>query len=216
MKKLNLLQRITDTAVVAVIRADSHDEAILISKACIEGGITCVEITYTTPEADAVIKNLVSEYNDDPTVVVGAGTVLDETTARLAIMAGSEFVVSPAFNKQVAMLCNLYAIPYMPGCLTISEMQEALRYGVDVVKLFPGSSVGPDFVKAVKAPLPQVNIMPTGGVSLNNIQEWINNGCVAVGIGGNLISAAKEDGDYTKITALARQYVEKIKMVRQS
>lgn len=214
MKKLNTLQQISEKAVVAVIRADSSDEAILISKACIEGGVTCLEITYTTPDADNVIKKLVSEYKDDASVVVGAGTVLDETTARLAIMAGSEFVVSPAFNKQVAMLCNLYSIPYMPGCLTISEMQEALKYGVDVIKLFPGSSVGPDFVKAVKAPLPQINIMPTGGVSLNNIQEWINNGCVAVGIGGNLVTAAKADGDYTKVTSLARQYVEKVNTAR--
>ncbi|MGG0717729.1 bifunctional 4-hydroxy-2-oxoglutarate aldolase/2-dehydro-3-deoxy-phosphogluconate aldolase [Robertmurraya massiliosenegalensis] len=216
MKKLNTLQQISNNAVVAVIRADSSEEAILISKACIEGGITCVEITYTTPDADAVIKSLVAEYKNDPTVVVGAGTVLDETTARLAIMAGSEFVVSPAFNKEVALLCNLYAIPYMPGCITIKEMQEALTYGVDVIKLFPGSAVGPDFVKAVKAPLPQINIMPTGGVSLNNIQEWIDNGCVAVGIGGNLVNAAKADGDYTKVTDLARQYVEKVKQTRKS
>lgn len=211
MKKLNTLQQVSNTGVVAVVRADSAEEAVQISRACIKGGITCVEITYTTPDADSVIKSLVSEYKHDPTVVVGAGTVLDETTARLAIMAGSEFVVSPAFHKGVAKLCNLYAIPYMPGCLTIGEMQEALSYGVDVIKLFPGSSVGPDFVKAVKAPLPQVNIMPTGGVSLDNIHEWMNNGCVAVGVGGNLVNAAKADGDYEKVTALARQYVEKVK-----
>lgn len=98
----------------------------------------------------------------------------------------------------------------MPGCVTITEMQEALTYGTDVIKLFPGSLVGPDYIKAVKAPLPHVNIMPTGGVSLDNIQEWLDNGCVAVGVGGNLVNAAKADGDYQKVTELARQYVEKI------
>ncbi|MBU9711633.1 bifunctional 2-keto-4-hydroxyglutarate aldolase/2-keto-3-deoxy-6-phosphogluconate aldolase [Evansella tamaricis] len=215
MKKLNTLQRISDAGIVAVIRADTSEEAINISEACIKGGITCVEITYTTPEADSVIKYLVSAYKQDPTVVVGAGTVLDETTARLAILAGSGFVVSPAFNKQAAKLCNLYGIPYMPGCLTIGEMQEALTYGVDVVKLFPGSSVSPDFIKAVKAPLPQVNIMPTGGVSIDNINEWIENGSIAVGIGGNLVNAAKADGDYGKVTTIARQYVEKVRIARK-
>ncbi|KAB2329611.1 bifunctional 2-keto-4-hydroxyglutarate aldolase/2-keto-3-deoxy-6-phosphogluconate aldolase [Bacillus mesophilum] len=210
MKKINTLQQIAQSKIVAVIRADSSEEAIQITKACIEGGITCVELTYTIPGVEDAIKSLVSEYKDDSRVVVGAGTVLDETTARLAIMAGSEFVVSPAFSKQVAKLCNLYGIPYMPGCVTITEMQEALTYGTDVIKLFPGSLVGPDYIKAVKAPLPHVNIMPTGGVSLDNIQEWLDNGCVAVGIGGNLVNAAKADGDYQKVTELARQYVEKI------
>ncbi|WP_080849014.1 bifunctional 2-keto-4-hydroxyglutarate aldolase/2-keto-3-deoxy-6-phosphogluconate aldolase [Cytobacillus gottheilii] len=210
MKKVNTLQQIAQTKIVAVIRADSSEEAIQITKACIEGGITCVELTYTTPGVEDAIKSLVSEYKDDSRVVVGAGTVLDETTARLAIMAGSEFVVSPAFSKQVAKLCNLYGIPYMPGCVTITEMQEAMTYGADVIKLFPGSLVGPDYIKAVKAPLPHVNIMPTGGVSLDNIQEWLDNGCVAVGVGGNLVNAAKVDGDYQKVTDLARQYVEKI------
>ncbi|MEW9110753.1 bifunctional 2-keto-4-hydroxyglutarate aldolase/2-keto-3-deoxy-6-phosphogluconate aldolase [Cytobacillus gottheilii] len=210
MKKINTLQQIAQSKIVAVIRADSSEEAIQITKACIEGGITCVELTYTIPGVEDAIKSLVSEYKDDSRVVVGAGTVLDETTARLAIMAGSEFVVSPAFSKQVAKLCNLYGIPYMPGCVTINEMQEALTYGTDVIKLFPGSLVGPDYIKAVKAPLPHVNIMPTGGVSLDNIKEWLDNGCVAVGVGGNLVNAAKADGDYQKVTELARQYVEKI------
>ncbi|QVY61748.1 bifunctional 2-keto-4-hydroxyglutarate aldolase/2-keto-3-deoxy-6-phosphogluconate aldolase [Cytobacillus gottheilii] len=210
MKKINTLQQIAQSKIVAVIRADSSEEAIQITKACIEGGITCVELTYTIPGVEDAIKSLVSEYKDDSRVVVGAGTVLDETTARLAIMAGSEFVVSPAFSKQVAKLCNLYGIPYMPGCVTITEMQEALTYGTDVIKLFPGSLVGPDYIKAVKAPLPHVNIMPTGGVSLDNIKEWLDNGCVAVGVGGNLVNAAKADGDYQKVTELARQYVEKI------
>lgn len=214
MQKLKTLLQLEKTGIVAVVRADSPEEAVLISKACIRGGVKSIEITFTTPEADVAIKRLRAEYKNDPEVVVGAGTVLDETTARLAMLAGAEFIVSPAFDKQVAKLCNLYTIPYMPGCLTIGEIKEALTYGVDIIKLFPGSSVSPDFVKAVKAPLPQVNIMPTGGVSLDNIHEWLGNGCIAVGVGGNLVNAAKRDQDYSKIEKLAVQYVEKVNEAR--
>lgn len=215
MKKIKTLMQIAETGIVAVVRADSPEEAVLISRACISGGVKSIEITYTTPDADLAIKELSSEFKHQSEVVIGAGTVLDETTARLAILAGSEFIVSPGFDKKVAKLCNLYTIPYMPGCLTIGEIQEALRYGVDVIKLFPGSSVSPDFVKAIKAPLPQVNIMPTGGVSLDNIHEWLNNGCIAVGVGGNLVNAAKKDQDYSKIIQLASQYTDKVKEARK-
>lgn len=215
MKKQKTLMQIIDTGIVAVVRADSAEEAVEISTACISGGVKSIEITYTTPDADSAIKQLASEYKNQPDVVIGAGTVLDETTARLAILAGSEFIVSPSFDKQVAKLCNLYTIPYMPGCLTIGEIQEALKYGVDVIKLFQGSSVSPDFIKAIKAPLPQVNIMPTGGVNLDNLHEWFDNGCIAVGVGGNLVNAAKLDQDYSKIVLLAGQYVEKVKKARK-
>ncbi|HZG17211.1 MAG TPA: bifunctional 2-keto-4-hydroxyglutarate aldolase/2-keto-3-deoxy-6-phosphogluconate aldolase [Candidatus Bathyarchaeia archaeon] len=214
MMKWRTLLQIKETGIVAVVRADSAEEAVLISRACISGGIKTIEVTFTTPEADSVIKQLVAESKDQSDIVIGAGTVLDEITARIAILAGAEFIVSPAFDQQVAKLCNLYTIPYMPGCLTISEIKEALMYGVDVIKLFPGSSVGPDFVKAIKAPLPQVSIMPTGGVSLDNVHEWLNNGCMAVGVGGNLVTAAKKDQDYSKIVNLASQYVEKVKEAR--
>jgi len=214
MMKWRTLLQIKETGIVAVVRADSPEEAVLISRACISGGIKTIEVTFTTPGADSVIKQLVAECKDQSGIVIGAGTVLDEITARIAILAGAQFVVSPAFDQQVAKLCNLYTIPYMPGCLTIGEIKEALMYGVDVIKLFPGNSVGPDFVKAIKAPLPQVNIMPTGGVSLDNIHEWLNNGCMAVGVGGNLVTAAKKDQDYSKIINLASQYVEKVKEAR--
>ncbi|QOY33793.1 bifunctional 2-keto-4-hydroxyglutarate aldolase/2-keto-3-deoxy-6-phosphogluconate aldolase [Anaerobacillus isosaccharinicus] len=214
MKKIKTLLQISETGIVAVVRADSASEAIDISNACIEGGIKTIEVTYTTPDADLAIKELVKLYNEQSDIVVGAGTVLDETTARLAILAGAEFIVSPAFDKSVAKLCNLYRIPFMPGCLTIGEMKEALTYGADVIKLFPGSVVSPDYVKAVKAPLPQADIMPTGGVSLDNIGEWLHSGCIAVGVGGNLVNAAKKDGDYQKVIQLAKQYVNKVQDAR--
>ena len=162
-----------------------------------------------------MIKELSSLYQNNNNVVIGAGTVLDATTARIAILAGAEFVVSPAFDEETAKLCNLYQIPYMPGCMTITEIKRALELGVDVVKLFPGSVYGPDFVKAVKAPLPQVNIMPTGGVDLDNVGKWIKNGCVAVGVGGNLVAPAKT-GDFDQITEYAKQYVAKVQEARSS
>jgi 2-dehydro-3-deoxyphosphogluconate aldolase/(4S)-4-hydroxy-2-oxoglutarate aldolase len=210
---MNILSKLSDCGVVAVVRGDSTEEAIRISEACIKGGIKGIEVTFTVQDADTVIKELVSIYDNNDNVIIGAGTVLDAQTARIAILAGAEFIVSPSFDKETAKLCNLYKIPYMPGCMTITEMETALEYGADIVKLFPGSAFGPDFVKAVKAPLPQVNIMPTGGVNLENIKEWIQNGCTAVGVGGNLIAPAKT-GDFEQITLLARQYVEKVQEAR--
>jgi 2-dehydro-3-deoxyphosphogluconate aldolase / (4S)-4-hydroxy-2-oxoglutarate aldolase len=215
MKKLTILSKLAECGVVAVVRADSKEEAVKISEACVEGGIQGIEVTFTVQGADEVIKELASVYKDDQNVVIGAGTVLDATTARIAILAGAEFVVSPAFDEETAKLCNLYQVPYMPGCMTITEIKRALESGADIVKLFPGNAFGPDFVKSLKAPLPQVNIMPTGGVDLNNVEQWIKNGCVAVGVGGNLIAPAKT-GEYEKITEYAKQYVAKVQAAREA
>lgn len=214
MHKMNVLKKITECGVVAVVRADSEEEAIAISKACIKGGIKGIEITFTIEGADKVIKELHTLYQDDNEVVIGAGTVLDTATARIAILAGAQFIVSPAFDSDTVKLCNLYQIPYMPGCMTITEMTRVLEAGVDIVKLFPGTVFGPEFVKTIKSPLPQANIMPTGGVNLENVAQWIKNGCVAVGIGGNLIAPAKT-GDYQKITEYAKQYVSIVRKARE-
>jgi 2-dehydro-3-deoxyphosphogluconate aldolase / (4S)-4-hydroxy-2-oxoglutarate aldolase len=213
MKKLNILSKVTECGVVAVVRADSKEEAVKISEACVRGGIQGIEVTFTVQGADEVIKELASMYKDHSNVVIGAGTVLDSTTARIAILAGAEFLVSPAFDEETAKLCNLYQVPYMPGCMTITEIKRALEAGVDIVKLFPGNAFGPEFVKSVKAPLPQVNIMPTGGVDLDNVEQWIKNGCVAVGVGGNLVAPAKT-GEYEKITEYAKQYIAKVRAAR--
>jgi 2-dehydro-3-deoxyphosphogluconate aldolase/(4S)-4-hydroxy-2-oxoglutarate aldolase len=210
MQKLNVLRKVTSNGVVAVIRGNTAQEAILMSEACIEGGLYNIEVAFTTPKADQVIAELTEKYKD--TAVIGAGTVLEPITARIAILAGAAFVVSPTFDEETAKICNLYGVSYMPGCLTLNEMKEALKYGVDILKLFPGSAFGPEFIKAVKGPLPHVNIMPTGGVDLKNMEQWISNGAIAVGIGGNLTAPAKE-GRYDLITELARQYVEKFKQL---
>lgn len=215
MNKLHVLQKITDCGVVAVVRADSKEEAIKISEACVQGGIAGIEITFTVQDAAEIIEQLSIFYKDNNNVVIGAGTVLDAVTARLAILAGAKYIVSPSFDAETAKLCNLYQIPYMPGCMTITEMKQALKAGVDIIKLFPGNAFGADFVKAVKGPLPQVNIMPTGGVSLDNVDQWIKNGCVAVGVGGNLITPAKT-GDFDKISDFAKQYVAKVQTAREA
>ncbi|MGG3561593.1 bifunctional 4-hydroxy-2-oxoglutarate aldolase/2-dehydro-3-deoxy-phosphogluconate aldolase [Neobacillus rhizosphaerae] len=215
MNKFTILTKISNCGVVAVVRADSKEDAINISEACVKGGLTAIELTFTVKGADEVIKELASIYQENEEVVIGAGTVLDATTARIAILAGAQFVVSPSFDLETAKLCNLYQIPYMPGCMTLTEMKHALESGVDIVKLFPGNAFGPDFVKAVKGPLPQINLMPTGGVDLENVGQWIKNGCVAVGVGGNLVAPAKT-GDFAKITEYAREYVKKVQMAREA
>lgn len=213
MKKIQTLTKIIECGVVAVIRADSYEEAIQTSQACVTGGIKGIEITFTVQGAEEIIRNLTKEFSSYPDVVLGAGTVLDAVTARIAILAGAEFIVSPSFDRETAEICNLYQIPYMPGCMTITEMKEALKAGVDIIKLFPGNTFGPEWIKSVKAPLPQVNMMPTGGVDLDNVDQWIKNGCISVGVGGNLVKFAKE-GDYEKVTEQARKFVKKVQQAR--
>ncbi len=209
--KLEVLGKIVVTGLVAVIRADSPEQAQRIAEACELGGVAALEITFTVPGARRVIEHLAKEVPRP--IVLGAGTVLDPETARIAILAGAQFVVSPALNLETARICNRYQVPYMPGAGSVREVIEAMESGADIVKVFPGETLGPAFVKAVKAPLPQAQLMPTGGVSLENVADWIKAGSVAVGVGGTLTAGAKT-GDFASITRIARQFVEKIKETR--
>lgn len=215
MKRVSILTRLEQTGVVAVVRGTTKEEAIKASHAIVAGGLRGIELTFTVPQADEVIKELVEYYHDCPEVVIGAGTVLDAVTARLAIMAGAEYIVSPTFDKETAELCNLYQIPYLPGCMTITEMKEALKSGVDIIKLFPGSAYGPSIISAFKAPLPHLNIMPTGGVSLDNMADWFKAGVITVGVGGNLLAPAAT-GDFDKVIEVAAQYAEKLAEIKGS
>jgi 2-dehydro-3-deoxyphosphogluconate aldolase/(4S)-4-hydroxy-2-oxoglutarate aldolase len=147
-------------------------------------------------------------------MVIGAGTVLDPETARVAILAGAQFLVSPALSPETARLSNRYQIPYMPGAATAREVVEAMECGAEIIKVFPGETLGPAFIKAIQAPLPQASLMPTGGVSLENARTWIAAGAVALGVGGNLIAGAKT-GDYASITGLARRFIAAIQQARQ-
>lgn len=209
MKKHDILNRIEKVGIVAVVRAENSEEAKKIALACMKGGVDSIEITFTVPGAQKVIEDLAKEFGDS--LLIGAGTVLDSETARVAILAGAKYIVSPAFDLDTAKLCNRYQVPYMPGCMTLTEMIKAMEAGADIIKVFPGSAFGPDIIKAIKGPLPQAVLMPTGGVSLDNVGQWIKNGCIAVGVGGNLTKGSSED-----MTNAAEQFVQKIKEVRNN
>ena len=213
MKKMSILSRLEASGVIAVVRADNKEQTEKIVEALVAGGMTGLELTFTIPHVTDVIASLVEKYKDNKDVVIGAGTVLDVATARIAILAGAEYIVSPCFDEETAKLCNLYQIPYLPGCMTITEVAKAMTFGSDIIKLFPGSAFGPSFIGAIKAPLPQASIMPTGGVSLENMDQWFNAGCVAVGVGGNLLAPAKT-GNYAEITVLAKEYMDKFKQIK--
>ncbi|MCJ8342424.1 MAG: bifunctional 2-keto-4-hydroxyglutarate aldolase/2-keto-3-deoxy-6-phosphogluconate aldolase [Cetobacterium sp.] len=209
LKKHYIIDRIINKGIVAVVRGESVEEAKRVAKACIEGGIDAIEVTYTIPGATEVINGLSKEFTEKE-LLIGAGTVLDSETARMAILAGAKYIVSPGFDEETAKICNKYGIPYMQGCMTITEMTKAMEFGCDIIKLFPGSAFGPDYVKAIKAPLPQANIMPTGGVSIDNIDKWIKNGVVAVGVGGKLTVGTGEE-----IKERAKEFIDKIKEIRK-
>ena len=205
MQRVEILKKIKQAGIIAVVRGDSKEEAIAFSEALIAGGILGIEITYTLDQASEIIETLRHTYRDRPEVLIGAGTVLDATTARLAILAGATYIVSPSFDSETARLCNLYQIPYLPGCMTITEMNEALSSGVDIIKLFPGNLYAPKMIHTFKQPLPQLNIMPTGGVDLDNMSEWFKQGAVAVGVGSHFMKVFQTKG-LTEVTALAKEY----------
>lgn len=213
MKKIKLIQQISSEGVVAVLRGDTPEEVVEMADQAIAGGIKVIEVTMTVPFALRAIEELAKRYSSTAQdaakyAIIGVGTALDPETARAAILSGAEFVVGPSLNPKTVELCNRYRVPVMPGCMTIQEIQTALELGVDIVKLFPGNLYSPAMIKAIKGPLPQANIMPTGGVSLSNLGEWIQAGAVAVGIGSDLTSEAVKTGNYSLVAKKAAQYIE--------
>jgi 2-dehydro-3-deoxyphosphogluconate aldolase/(4S)-4-hydroxy-2-oxoglutarate aldolase len=208
MNKEQVIAKIKENGLVAVVRAENTERAIEITEACIEGGVASIELTFTVPFAHKVIEELAKRYTKGE-IILGAGTVLDPETARIAILSGSEYIVSPCLNLDTIKLCNRYRVPVMPGIMTIKEAVEAMEAGADILKLFPGDLFGPKFIKAIKGPLPFVQIMPTGGVDIDNAAEWIKAGAVALGAGGSLIS-----GDYKEIVATAKEFIKNIKAAR--
>ncbi|API87976.1 bifunctional 2-keto-4-hydroxyglutarate aldolase/2-keto-3-deoxy-6-phosphogluconate aldolase [Marinilactibacillus sp. 15R] len=208
-KKQTILSGLKENYLFAVIRGNSASEATEISEAVYKGGIKNIEVTFTTPQADESIKELSRKYADTD-MVVGAGTVMDDVTARIAIIAGAEFIVSPNFIPEISKVCNTYAVPYLPGCGTVTEITSAMATGVEVVKVFPGGILGPSFIKNVHGPIPHVEMMPSGGVSLENMQEWVDNGAWAVGIGSALTKNLAADG-LNSVTEISKQFVDKYK-----
>ena len=172
-----------------------------------------IELTYTVPGVTNIIRTVAEEYKGNPNFVIGAGTVLDSETARDAILAGAQYVVSPCFNAEMVKLCNRYRIAVMPGAMTVKEAVEVMESGADIIKIFPGELYGPKIIKAIMGPLPQARMMPTGGVSVDNVGEWIKAGAVAVGAGSSLTGGAKT-GDYALITETAKRFIEAIQNAR--
>ncbi len=212
MKRIEVIRKIVSNGIVAVIRAESKEQGIRIIEAVKQGGIKALEITMTVPGAVGIIKDISDTYaNDD--LIIGAGTVLDPETARACILAGARYIVSPGLNIDTIKLCNRYRVPVMPGVMTITEALTALEYGVEIIKVFPGNVSGPSIIKAYKGPVPQGNFMPTGGVNLNNISEWVSAGAVAVGVGSDLTKGANS-GNYDLITATANKYIKALQQAR--
>ncbi|MDF2440830.1 MAG: 2-dehydro-3-deoxyphosphogluconate aldolase / (4S)-4-hydroxy-2-oxoglutarate aldolase [Abditibacteriota bacterium] len=210
--KLKILQRILDVGMVAVVRAETGDQALRIAEAVQAGGCPAIEVTFTVPRAHRVLEALAERYSPDE-LILGAGTVLDPETARIALLSGATYIISPSFNPETVRLCNRYQAPVMPGAMTVRDVLEALEAGADIIKLFPGEAFGPNIVKAIRAPIPQAPLMPTGGVDVDNAADWIKAGAVAVGAGGSLTAPAKT-GDYAKVTELTKRFIENIQSAR--
>lgn len=212
MDKEQILTKIQDAGIVAVVRASSTEEAMRITDACIEGGVAAIELTFTVPHADKVIEDLAKKYTPEE-IILGAGTVIDAETARIAMLSGAQYIVSPCFNAELVKMCNRYRMAVMPGVMSVTEAVQAMEAGADILKIFPAELFGPKVIKAIKGPIPYAKMMPTGGVNEDNVGEWIRAGAVAVGAGGALTGGAK-DGDYGKITETAKKFVENIKAAR--
>jgi 2-dehydro-3-deoxyphosphogluconate aldolase/(4S)-4-hydroxy-2-oxoglutarate aldolase len=212
MSKVEDLKRVEETGIVAVVRAENAEKALKITEAVKKGGIDAIEITMTVPGAVDVIKQLTDEYSKEE-VLIGAGSVLDAETARACILAGAEYIVSPSLDEETIAMCNRYQKAVMPGAMSVTEVVKAMEYGADIVKIFPATLFGPKIIKAVKGPLPQAPLMPTGGVSLDNVKDWIKAGSLAVGVGSSLSKGAKT-GDYEQVTETAKEFIRLIKEAR--
>ncbi|SRR5581483_2534791 len=213
MTKLEIIDRILNPGIVAIIRADSSEQLIDAATALYEGGVTGMEITMTTPNALQVISDVRKKFGDK--VLIGVGSVLDTETARAAILAGSEFVVTPVTKPDVIALCNRYSKPIASGAYTPTEALTAHESGADFVKLFPADQLGPQYIKNILAPLPMLSIIPTGGVTVQTAESFIKAGCVALAAGSSLVSKdVLKSGDWKKLSETAAAFVEAVKNAR--
>ncbi|MBN2474108.1 MAG: bifunctional 4-hydroxy-2-oxoglutarate aldolase/2-dehydro-3-deoxy-phosphogluconate aldolase [Pirellulales bacterium] len=213
MSKDETLSRIINSGVIAVLRAPSGEMLADVAEALLAGGVEAIEVTFTVPGAHRVLEQVADRLGDK--VLLGAGTVLDPETARTALLAGAEFIVAPTVNLNVVRLCRRYDKAVMPGALTPTEVLAAWEAGADVVKVFPSDLTGPKYLKALHGPLPQVRLMPTGGVNLQTAADFLRAGACALGIGGSLVEAkAVAAGDMARIESLARQYAEIVRHTR--
>jgi len=210
MSKHQDLQRVLDCGIVAIIRANSGEQLVKVARALYEGGVDVIEVTFTVPNVLEILQAVRKDLGDK--ILLGAGTVLDSETCRAALLAGAEFIVSPTVNLEVIKMCNRYDKLMMPGAFTPTEVLTAWENGGDIIKIFPGEIGGPNYLKALHGPLPQVRIMPTGGVDLETLPSFFKAGACAVGVGSNLVEKkAIEAGDMDRIRTLAQQYSTLVK-----
>jgi 2-dehydro-3-deoxyphosphogluconate aldolase/(4S)-4-hydroxy-2-oxoglutarate aldolase len=213
MSRDSTLKRVLECGIVAVVRAESGEQLAEVVEALADGGVTAAEITFTVPDATEVIRVVRKRLGDR--VVLGAGTVLDPETARAALLAGAEFLVSPTVNTEVIKLCRRYDKAIMPGAFTPTEVLTAWEAGADVVKIFPADVGGPSYLKALRGPLPQVRVMPTGGVDLDTAESFLKAGACCLGVGSSLVEpAAIRARDFHRIRTLAEQYVAIVRSFR--
>ncbi|MCB2298554.1 bifunctional 4-hydroxy-2-oxoglutarate aldolase/2-dehydro-3-deoxy-phosphogluconate aldolase [Clostridium tagluense] len=203
---MNIVNSIMKNKIVAVIRGNSKEEAEKIIEGAIEGGIKVIEVTYTNKDASEIIRSLVGKYKN---VIIGAGSVLTVDIAKEAIGSGSQFIVGPNFDSTISKYCLENKVDYIPGCFTPTEIVNALKTGVKLIKLFPGEAVDPKYIKSIKAPIKDLKIMVTGGVNLENIEEWLSNGADALGIGSILTLGT--NNKHEKIASNAKKFMEKVK-----
>jgi 2-dehydro-3-deoxyphosphogluconate aldolase / (4S)-4-hydroxy-2-oxoglutarate aldolase len=213
VSRLQVLREVENTGVVAVIRMKEADKLRAVIDALLEGGVRALELTMTVPGAIGLIeetaKTLPGEFQ------LGAGTVLDTETARQVILAGAKYIVAPTLNLDVIKMCHRYDVAVMPGCFTPTEILTAWEAGADVIKVFPATALGPSYFKDVRAPLPQVRLMPTGGVTMENAGEWIKAGAVAIGVGSALVDTkAIASGNFAQITKNAKSLIDSVRAAR--
>lgn len=215
MSRDSISARIRAIGIIPVIRTPSADEAIAAVEALLAGGLDTVELTMSVPSALRVIEQVVARHGD--AVLVGAGTVLDAETARACILAGASYIVSPSVDPPTIRMCRTYSVPCVPGALTPTEIVQAWREGADMVKVFPCSAMGgASYIKAVRAPLPQIDLVPTGGVTLATVGDYIAAGAAAVGAGADLLDLAKLRQDRAAVSENARRYIAAIAAARQA
>ncbi|QJU56337.1 bifunctional 4-hydroxy-2-oxoglutarate aldolase/2-dehydro-3-deoxy-phosphogluconate aldolase (plasmid) [Herbiconiux sp. KACC 21604] len=210
-RKLRTLNQIVEDGTIAIVRLDDADEAFRASEAAIAGGIRAIEVTLSTPGALKVIERLVEQHGSE--VSIGAGTVLDAPSAYASISAGASFLVSPHLSREMIRTANRYQVPTVSGAYSPTEIVESVEEGADIVKLFP-AEIGPDYVRAVLAPLAHVALMPAGGVSTQNAKTWFDAGVAAVGVGSAITKAARPDGDYSRVTAAATAFLTAVREAR--
>ena len=212
--RIDVTKAIIDGGIIAVIRAPDAEQAFNLAEAAYKGGINAVEITMTVPGGIEIIRELASKYHNDK-VIIGAGTILDPETARLSILAGAEYIICPNFNENVIRTSHRYGKACIPGCMSVTEIVEAMECGADLVKVFPADVLGPEFIKDVRGPLPHAMLVPTGGVNIDNVEKWFEAGAVALAVGGELTREAVAKHDFGIMERKAAEFAARVKAARR-